>query len=706
MTTTHPKFQLSTLSMALLLALANTQASAEEPTKEQLTRPESFVSFGLGHWTGDHPQMGIFDGMRDDGTYILFDANLVSRDDETGTWKSLTTRNLGLNNREIRAEYQVQGTHGGFIEYNQLSRENPYTINTGLTGIGTTALTENTVVPGAGNNVHLGTQRDKVTMGFFKNFMPGLTLNVSFKNEEKEGTRQWGRGSAPEFAVEPISSTTRILEAILNYSSEKWQLSGGYIGSWFENDNSLVTLFQATPVTAVNTVSAPNPTPLSLPLSNQAHQLFIDGGYNITPTTRTTFKMSYTRATQDEFLPTWSLAAPNAPGAGVPNHLNGEINTTLIQWGLTARPLANLSVLANLRYYDQQDDTPLALYVTGGGGVHNTPHSFSTTSGKLEATYRLPMNFSLTAGADLSRQDRSAPLFAAERYVPFRTSLDEDTYRLQLRRSLSDTVNGTLSYLHSSRDGSAYVPANAAGENEINPLHIADRDRNKWRAMVDWAPRESLSFQFVYEDAKDDYGYTAAAPYGIRDGSARLYSVDANYAVSKDWQITGWYSRDDTKAREFNNRPGSAANMDIDWEANLRDIGDAVGLGLRGRVNPKLKIGADLQWTRTHSQYPQTFTNTGATVGTTTYLAGTSGPLPDIHNYMTTLRLFAEYALQKNADLRVDLVHERWRTDDWTWLMANGTTWAYGSTTDGTTVIADPKQSATFLGVRYIYKFQ
>ncbi len=34
------------------------------------------------------------------------------------------------------------------------------------------------------------------------------------------------------------------------------------------------------------------------------------------------------------------------------------------------------------------------------------------------------------------------------------------------------------------------------------------------------------------------------------------------------------------------------------------------------------------------------------------------------------------------------------------------TAWAYGTTTDGTTVLASPKQNSTFVGVRFMYKFQ
>lgn len=57
-----------------------------------------------------------------------------------------------------------------------------------------------------------------------------------------------------------------------------------------------------------------------------------------------------------------------------------------------------------MRYYDVNDKTPVRGYVgsntMGIATVLNTPQSYTTTSGKLEATYRLPQNFSLTGGVE------------------------------------------------------------------------------------------------------------------------------------------------------------------------------------------------------------------------------------------------------------------------------------------------------------------
>jgi MtrB/PioB family decaheme-associated outer membrane protein len=704
--------RLTALSAALAGAYGSVQAQ-DAAAVSDLTKPSSSVSVGAGYWSDDRPHQGIYDGMRDKGSYGLFDAYIGKRDDETGTWFTLDARNLGLDTRELRADWLRQGKMGVFLEYSRIPRDNPYTFLTGVQGIGTT--TQRVPTPSATTltEVQLGTVRDLTTLGFNMNFGGGYDLRLSFRNEDKSGTRQWGRGGALEFAVEPIDSNTRQLDAVLSYIGKSFQLQGGYIGSWYTNANKIV---DTANVNGVGVLS--NQYFLSLPLDNQAHQLFANGGYNFTPSTRGTFKVSYTQATQDERIPTTDIAAV-PKFAGAPTNLDGRIDTTLVQLGLTSRATKEFSWLANLRYYESAEKTPQVRIVEPAGGcgtcVDNTPLTFKTLSGKLEGTYRLQQGLSLIGGLELSDQDRVVPfgnLNASgvdnQRYVPWRTDVKETTYRLQLRRSLSDTVNGSVAYLHSKRDGSDYTQTNEAESNEINPIFIADRDRDRVRLMVDWAPAEALTLTFNAEGAKDKYGNSAARPYGLRDGTAANYSIDAAYSFTDQWQLTAWYGHDNTKANQFGQRAATGGAAAAEKEAQLEDTGDTLGAGLRGVLMPKLRVGVDVLYVKNVNKYPETLTLTGAGAQFPTSAPATAvGPLPDIKNELTRFKLYAVYALQKSSDIRVDYVHELWKTDDWSWMFADGSTFTYGSlTTDGTQVTQSPKQSSDYLGVRYTYRFQ
>lgn len=673
-----------------------------------LIKPSSSVSIGAGYLGGDdRRQLGIIGGLRDTGGYLLLDADINRRDDATGTWTNLWISNLGMTSREVKGEYQKQGDYGAILEYRQSKREVPYEVNTGVTGIGTAVQ----VVPtrctapgvpagctytvGTGATYQLGTERQKTGLEFFKYLMPGLKLKVNFTNEDKEGDRHARVGGQPEFAAVPIDWNVKQFDTTLSYVTELLQITGGYNGSWYTNDNDLLRATRGGTTYYI-----------SQPLDSQAHLVFVDAGYNFTPTTRGTFKASYTRATQDEHIPTADIPGLASPLA--PTHLDGEINTTLVQLGLSARPMPLLNLVANLRYHNVEDETPASQIVFGGTAVHATPLSYETWTGKLEGNYHLADGLNLIAGIDYSNQDRTVPVGTlvagvdTERYVPWRSELEETTYRLQLRKSMSETINGSLAYLYSNRDGSAYAEATHSEPGEgllvtsIDPINISDRDRNKFRATMDWMPVDRLNLQFNGEYSLDNYG---SHTLGLRDGTAWLVSADANFEISKDWQLTGWISHDVTEAKQHNHRFASGPYSEAEMFDTLTDTGDSVGVGLKGLVNPKLKIGADAQWTRTVSEYDQQLVPLGAG---TLYETNTTGPLDDIKNTVTKLSVFAEYRLDKKAGLRFDLIHERWKSDDWTWQFANGSPFVFN---DGTMIITYPKQNSTFFGARYTYKF-
>jgi MtrB/PioB family decaheme-associated outer membrane protein len=722
-------FVLSTLASALL-AIYGPALAAEDTEIDDLTKPSSEVSVGIGVLMGDdRRQLGIIGGLRDTGGYLLLDADINHRDEESGTWHRLEVANMGLSSREIRAEYEQQGNQGIGVEYRQSLREVPYLVNTGVTGIGTTTqnvptrcTAPNTPVGcnytvDSGTNYQLGTERTKFGLDFFKYLTPRMKFKVAASSEDKEGDRHARVGGQPEFAAQPIDWNVRKVDVTLDFVEDKLQMSGGYAGSWFTNDNDLLTANRGG-----------SPFYISQPLDSEAHQLFLNGGYRFTPVTRGTFKLSYTHATQNEHIPTADITnlawAGDATFPAAPSNLLGEINTTLLELGLTSRPTPKLNVVANLRYHNTEDETPDHLIINTGSDdrtlVHSTPLSYETLTGKLEGTYRLPEKFNLIAGIDYSKQDRTVPFgsdyiggtntgtvgdaepdgFDDQRYVPWRAELKEMTYRIQLRRSMSESINGSLAFLHSKRDGSEYDHAHHA-MGHINPINISDRDRNKWRMTLDWNPVDRVGLQFNFEDSQDDYG--PSNEYGLNKGQASLYSLDADFAISDKWRINAWYSHDNNEANQLNGRwDRITENHEIDRRANLKDIGDSLGIGLRGQASEKVKVGADLQWTRTKSQFDEKITVIAEGGDPDTGYPNGVAPLEDVKSTVTKISLFAEYAIKKNADLRFEVIHERWESDDWAWNFANGSSFIFN---DGTKIITDPKQSSTFAGVRYNFKF-
>lgn len=674
---------LTVLATALALAFGPVQAEQSDEVF-RLVRPHSQVRLGIGGLTEDSARYGQYSGLKDSGVFAIADVAIVRRDDQTGTWLRFNGRNLGYESREMRFEHERQGDWRYWLDYSKTPRFSQYVVNTGLQGIGGAALTTSNITPGAGRDVRLKTVREAATFSGQKNFGNGFDLQIKFKNDEKNGGRLFGRGTttgpSQQFLVEPIDHTMRLIDVILGYSGKKLQLKGGYYGSFFQNDNSSLRTSPSLPARRANgTVedSILAVSPIALPPDNHAHQLYLTGGYSFTPMTRANFKFSRSVAIQDD-----TFVVPAEPAAGR-SSLGGRMETTLAQVGFSARPLPKLSMLANFKYEDRDDQTPERRYFTASTTFNGTnePRSLRSKTGKIEATYSLPAELLLTGGVDYDSRERNGyPI----RLVTFREEVEETSYRVELRRMLGETVNGSIAYIQSERDGSSFDRATniAAGTPVVASVHLADRDREKVRLSLTWAPIEPLSVQLTGDFSQDSYD---KATYGLDKGKATFWSLDTSYNFTDEWQGLAWASR------EYSRIVNSTLTGTNNWTANLQVLTEAFGLGVRGSLGSAWKVGGDIQYSHNRNSYGLT--------GTTAALAS----LPDVQYTQATLKLFAEYEMKQDLALRLDLVHDKWATNDWLWAGGSAGQYRY---TDGTTLSQDPTQEASFIGMSVKYTWR
>ena len=692
-------FRLGAVAAAVAAALSPARA-AEDDDVRALTRPESEARAGIGFVDKDNRRFGQYSGFNEKGGYLLLDADVVRRDDATGTWLRFGGRNLGLDSRSLRFEHERQGNWGYFIDFGQTPRFEPYLPFTAVTGIGSNRLTVPTVsTPGVPQE--LKTERKTLGLGLDKHISGAWGVQVRFKNEEKDGARIFGRGTTTgstfEFTPEPIDSTTRQLEAIVNYGGERLQLSGGYYGTMYESAYNGLFIAGGSPNLAGACPTNCPFTPIALPPDNHSHQLALSGGYQFTTTMRGTFKLAYGQARQtDAFLSAAELA-PTPVVPGLPANLNGRVDTTLAQLGLTAKPLPKLSVRANLRYEDRDDKTPIFRFnnsatATSTFNGDNEPRSVRTTAGKLEASYGLPLAFRVTGGIDYEEKKRNT---SPVRVVTHRDQTEEISYRAELRRSVAETVTGAVAYVHSERDGSPFLVttlnggAVAASGNRVAPIYLADRDRDLVRLSADWQAAEALSLQFRVDAAQDDYKPIHALGIGVREGEARTYAIDAHWTISEKWQASAWVSRNETEQDQSQHVGSGTAGLV--WQALLANTSDSLGLGFRGKPTGVLETGAELTYSNLTDTFDQRRLNAASP-------ATVVAPLPDIKTRLLRLQVFARYALQKNSGVQVDYVHDRFRTNDWTW-----TSWVYS---DGTRLVQEPSQKVNLIGLSYYYRFQ
>jgi MtrB/PioB family decaheme-associated outer membrane protein len=771
-------FKKTLISIAVVAACAPAYAQSD---LSELTKPDSTVSIGVGYVDGNKRNAslsGQYNGLRDESGVLLLDIDSTKRDDATGVVMTIKGSNLGLDNREFSFAREKQGDWRYSLDYSEQVRHDPRTINTGMTGLGTTT---NTVVRLGGNTLGsaaapgTGTDQDfklkRVGLGLAgeKWINSNLQFELSFKNEDKTGDRAISRGydcaayvcsgtqgaASQKWALllldEPINSTIKQFEAKLNYAGQGYNLSAGYYGSFYSNANgslravvpnqlnnplgNLSTLFPAAATTVIAGGGTSLQNVLQLPMAlapdNEAHQFYVSGNAKLSATTSANFKYAYTHATQTEdFASMGLLGAP----AGVSN-LGGVVDTNLFQVGITSRPIPKLTLLANLRYEDKDDRTPEALYNVEGGTstpATNPPYtnrswfnyraSSTKLNGKLEASYQLPADLRGTVGLDYSTYDRPVPVSITEEELAglgaVRAKNEEMGYRLELRRSMSETLTGAIGYSNSKRTGSDWTslrndatsiaaglgygktgPASAflaLSATNAFPMNMVDIDREKVKLSANWTPSEELEIQF-YAESGLDKNVTASSPIaggkGWRETGSSIYSVDASYAVSDNWKLTGYVSQG-MQDMKLNHSTG--------YLSDIKSNSDAIGFGVVGAATGRLEVGANVVYLNDTTKYgiAASPSATGAAASAANLQQAAVG-LPDVVYQTTTLSLYAKYALDKKSSIKAVLVSQQAKLNEWSYGY-NGVPYLYS---DSTTVSLKQDQTTNFFGVAYVMKF-
>ena len=430
---------------------------------------------------------------------------------------------------------------------------------------------------------------------------------------------------------EPVDSTIRQVEAKLNYSDGRLNVSGGYYGNFYTNNNgSLNTTIQGATIGNLNggvlawDANLRNyfQTPMALWPDSQASQAYLSGNYKLTSHTKLNFKLSYTHATQNESFTGMGLSLGGPPvNPGLPavgntrDNLGGVLNNTKAQIGFSSQPFSDLHVHGDVNYSSTENKTPISRYnaqvLTAGptyGTWTNGPMSPKKYDTKLEGNYRLPDNYLLTAGLKWERDDAGVwvPTDLVGGLSTLRQKMDTNTYRVELRKAMSDTFTGAVSLQEARTTGASSwlkgfaIPLNgvfnasqdcvSAGANACvfgptaqMPFTQKDREQQKIRWNANWEPIDRLSLQGYLDMIHTQYhGPTTTS--GLLWSTGNNLTLDATYAISDTWKVSAYYTNSGQKLFM-----GHAA----DYDGRIRDTSQTLGAGFQGTTG-RFRFGGDL----------------------------------------------------------------------------------------------------------------
>jgi MtrB/PioB family decaheme-associated outer membrane protein len=397
-------------------------AAAEDAAVTELTRPTSSAEIGVGDVSRSSAKFGEYNGLNKQGPYGIGNFDLRgggAYDSNDPTRWRFTGTDLGLETRDLSAEYGYQGRFRLNFGYDELPRNRSDTYQTPYNGAGTSTLTlpsnwikpvvpqvsgTNTnfraLDPTAGNgstinaagvvtpptaaqlnqlnairaadlpdfhNVDLSTKRTRIDGGFKYNFDRQWVFDFSVRHEHKDGAKPMGflnlspTGNLSAILPDLIDQDTNQFNVGLNYRGDRSFTQIAYYGSVFKNNVGSMTWENfAAPGTFSTMSSAP---------SNQFHQLSLTEGYDFSRTTRLVANGSYARNTQnDQFLNN-----PVDIPLGLPrSSLDGLVISKALNLRLTTKASNDLNITTNYKYDDRENRTPISTYMFYDAGEAKT----------------------------------------------------------------------------------------------------------------------------------------------------------------------------------------------------------------------------------------------------------------------------------------------------------------------------------------------
>jgi MtrB/PioB family decaheme-associated outer membrane protein len=628
----------------LMSGLASGAAFAEDPSsseEEEPLVPEEFISkpilneieLGLGYVSDDAYKFGRYNGLQTQGPFVIGDIK-IREFDEDGRFWSVRGTNLGLESRYLRLEGGVQGSHKFFLEYDELPNYKNNTVLTPFTGIGSNNLT----LPSGFdinnmelNSFELETRRKRAKVGAM--FVPKehWQFDIDFSHENKQGvdatgaaigngTSQFVGNTTTSLLPEPIDQDTDIVNATLRYAGDDGQVDLKYQMSLFDNNNDSLRWDDPFNPSASGS--------MSLAPDNEFHQLSLIGAYTLPYKSHLTGLISMGRMTQNQdFLPyTINNSVTTSP---LPQtSLDGEVWLTTAQLKLASRPVSRLRLNAELRYNERDNQTPVDTYnyiVLDSDNFTNTatnrPYSYKDNRIKLDANYRFNAITSLRGGYKYNEMKRSYT--NAER-----EDTQENTLFAKWKIKAHSTVDLALYGEASSRDGSEYnTPPN---ENlAMRKYNLADRDRSKVGATIDYMATEKLFLSARADYNRDDY---TNSTIGLTEASQPVYTVDFSYQPRNNITTYGYYTYENIQSSQAGSDV-SPTSSTIGWEADFDDTFDTAGVGVKWTDLGKWDIGADIVYSK----------SSGAIEMKDLVNPGTEDQYPDTKTELTSVKLWTSY---------------------------------------------------------------
>jgi MtrB/PioB family decaheme-associated outer membrane protein len=475
-------------------------------------------------------------------------------------------------------------------------------------------------------------------------------VNGMFFRESEKGNRPIGliMNSSPSasttsgFGVElpePINYFNNLVRLGVDFGWRSLVVQGAYIGSFFQNNTSTLTWDNPFRLNA-ETITNPLTGAMALYPDNHANYFSFAAGTDLGKYLHVTASITPGFLKQSQaFLPYTTNTAITTCGDGTQAcnslavlpaaNLGGDAQTLAMNYTISTASWKNVTLKANYRQYDYNDNTPVHTFTPVQGDAaapadgDNTPFGFNRKDLEVSGVWYFAKKSSIKAGYDALWMDRSHRDVSHSLDNTFFVSGDWVPIRDLLIR---------LSYRHSNRTPDAYqddqvtdptTGAEVVCNDNTNVSFTGDqrchrrfdeaaRTLNRGDFLVQYSPLDKLTVSAFGGTLQNDYnkrgGVNSLTPlnflagaaatvgpyylYGLQKDISYNYGFDADYAFSSHVTLYAEYSREHYYQRmitRYRTPPGTGQNIvtcngcdtaNNDWQSTATDPVDVYSVGV------------------------------------------------------------------------------------------------------------------------------
>jgi len=613
---------------------------------------------GGAYVSDDSARFGNATGYDKEGGYVAADGTgQYAGDDYRVQWE---LKDLGLDSRSVDIEGGKPGTYKYDIDYAEL----PYRRYDSTQTVFQKANDELLVLPSGwvpagttagftaldANLADRDIESDRRSVGIGGEYLgtEHLRLQADYRRTERDG---WGIAGASFYTssallTAPLDDRTDTANFAATYSDEKWTASLSWFGSFYEDSlNSL---------TWDNPYSGGGQGRRAQAPDNDAQTLTLAGTYRFTPQTILSLSAAKGEMRQNDLLLPYTIN-PGLPVTALPrDSLDGKIETTHVDVGITSRPWSFLRLKGVYRYDDRDNQTPVEQWTRtitdlfdSGDPEANRPYSYKRSKLELSAAARFTYwdwlkTLEFEGGYDRIETKRNLQEVA---------DATEETGWGRVRWRPGPDSELTLRAGISRRDPDNY-DLTVADANEQNPLLRKYNLAYRYRQFSQLDARFGLFGLPVTVGAEayyasDDY---TESPLGLRKNDDRRFAADVTWAINEHTSVYLQGGYEDQDLAIFSSETFAAA----DWNSQHQDIFHTLDAGVRFG-NPTGPFDANVSFR---------YAKGTSAVDVASNFSG-SGAYPDLKTDLIGGEIDVGYHVNSRTELRLKVRYEDYSSSDW-----------------------------------------